>query len=70
MITIYGGWPTRGVRILWLLEEMGLPYAMRPVDIRQRGSDAEFMAVNPAGFLPVMVDGDVRMVESKPSWSI
>jgi glutathione S-transferase len=64
MITIYGGWPTRGVRILWLLEEMGLPYAMRPVDIRQRGSDAEFMAVNPAGFLPVMVDGDVRMVES------
>ncbi|HLZ84569.1 MAG TPA: hypothetical protein VKQ54_13470 [Caulobacteraceae bacterium] len=54
MITVYGGWPTRSFRVLWLLEEMGVPYALHAVDIRSRGADSEFQAINPAGFLPAL----------------
>ena len=64
MIVVFGGWPTRSQRVMWLLEEMGLPYELRPVDIRNRAADTEFLDVNPAGFLPVLREGDVAMVES------
>ena len=64
MITIFGGWPTRSQRVIWLLEEMGVPYELRPVDIRNRAADSEFVDLNPARFLPVLRDGDVTMVES------
>ena len=64
MIVVYGGWPTRAVRVVWLLEELGLAYEVRPVDIRKRAENPEFMAINPAGFLPAIEDGAVRMVKS------
>jgi len=63
MITVYG--EGRGLRVVWLLEEMGLPYTLRPVDLfKGAEKDPEFMAVNPGGFIPAMTDGDVTMVES------
>jgi glutathione S-transferase len=63
MITLYG--EGRGFRVAWLLEEMGLPYRMRPVDLLDGvDNDHEFLAVNPAGFIPAIVDGDTVMVES------
>jgi glutathione S-transferase len=37
---------------------------VHPVDLRQRRDNAEFMAINPAGFLPALQDGDVTMVDS------
>jgi glutathione S-transferase len=50
---------------VWLLEEMGLPYQLRPVDLLAGvENDTEFLAVNPAGFIPAIRDGDVTMVES------
>jgi glutathione S-transferase len=63
MITVFG--EGRGFRVVWLLEEMGLAYRLRPVDLMARGEgDAEFLAVNPAGFIPAIQDGDITMVES------
>jgi glutathione S-transferase len=63
MITVFG--EGRGFRVVWLLEEMGLPYRLRPVDLLAGvEEDAEFLAVNPAGFIPAIRDGDVTMVES------
>lgn len=63
MITVWG--EGRGFRVVWLLEEMGLPYRLRPVDLLAgAGKDPEFLAVNPAGFIPAVTDGDVTMVES------
>lgn len=63
MITVYG--EGRGFRVAWLLEEMGLAYRLRPVDLLHGlENDTEFLAVNPAGFIPTIVDGDVTMVES------
>lgn len=63
MITVFG--EGRGFRVIWLLEEMGLPYRLRPVDLLVGvENDPEFLAINPAGFIPALVDGDVTMVES------
>jgi len=63
LITVYG--EGRGFRVVWLLEEMGLPYRLRPVDLLAGvEEDAEFLAINPAGFIPALQAGDVTMVES------
>jgi len=63
MITVFG--EGRGFRVVWLLEEMGLPYRLRPVDLLAGvQNDAECLAINPAGFIPAIQDGDVTMVES------
>lgn len=63
MITLYG--EGRGFRVAWLMEEMGLPYRLRSVDLLDGvENDSEFLAINPAGFIPAIVDGDTIMVES------
>ena len=63
MISVFG--EGRGFRVVWLLEEMGLPYRLRPVDLLAGvENDAEFLAINPAGFIPAIQDGEVTMVES------
>jgi glutathione S-transferase len=63
MITVFG--EGRGFRVIWLLEEMGLPYRLRPVDLNAGvQNDPEFLAINPAGFIPALQDGEVTMVES------
>src|SRR5207344_2936610 len=63
MITVFG--EGRGFRVVWLLEEMELAYQLRPVDLLAGvEEDAEFLAINPAGFIPAIQDGDITMVES------
>ena len=63
MITVWG--EGRGFRVVWLLEEMGLPYRLRPVDLFAGvENDPEFLAINPAGFIPAIEDGGAIMVES------
>jgi glutathione S-transferase len=63
MITVWG--EGRGFRVVWLLEEMGLAYRLRPVDLFAGAeNDPEFMAINPGGFIPALVDGEAVMVES------
>ena len=63
MITVYG--EGRGFRVVWLLEEMGLPYRLRDVDMLAGvENDPEFLAINPAGFIPAIDDGGTIMVES------
>ena len=63
MITVWG--EGRGFRVVWLLEEMGLPYRVRQVDMLAGAEkDPEFLAINPAGYIPAIQDGDVAMVES------
>src|ERR1700759_921482 len=63
MLTIYG--EGRGFRPIWLLEEMGIPYRLRPVDLLAGvENDPEFLAINPGGFIPALQDGDTVLVES------
>jgi len=63
MLTVWG--EGRGFRVIWLLEEMGIPYRLRDVNLLEDiTKDTEFLAVNPGGFIPALTDGDVTMVES------
>lgn len=63
MITVFG--EGRGFRVVWLLEEMGLAYRLRPVDLLDGvEQDIEFLEINPAGFIPAIRDGETIMVES------
>ncbi|MBD8909354.1 glutathione S-transferase family protein [Methylorubrum zatmanii] len=64
MITVFHAPRTRSLRVLWMLEEMGLPYEVRPVDFPCHRADAEFMRLNPAGSIPLLTDGDVAISES------
>ncbi len=64
MITVWGGQTSRSIRVVWVLEEMGLPYRVRQVDMLAAEQDPEFLAVNPADYIPAIQDGDVVMAES------
>ena len=65
MLKLYGAPPTRAIRAIWLLNELGLEYEQVPVDLMQgENRRPEFMAVNPVGKVPVLVDGDTVLTES------
>ena len=64
MITVWGGQTSRSIRVVWLLEEMGLPYRVRHVDMLAAEQNPEFLAINPANYIPAIQDGSVAMVES------
>lgn len=66
MITLYWCAQTRASRILWLLEEMALPYQLQAVDVRsaEAKADKEFRAASPMGKVPAIADGDVRLADS------
>jgi glutathione S-transferase len=62
---LYGTPPTRALRVVWLLNELGLEYEMLPVDVLQGETRTEdFLALNPAAKVPVLVDGSVVVTES------
>ena len=65
MITIYGKVRSRAPRVLWLADEIGLDYQHVPTDHRAgEAKEPEFLAINPNGKIPVLVDGDLTLVES------
>jgi glutathione S-transferase len=64
MITVWGGQTSRSLRVVWLLEEMGVAYRIRQVDMLAAEKDPAWLAVNPGDFLPAIQDGEVTMVES------
>ncbi|MFZ1429861.1 MAG: glutathione S-transferase family protein [Geminicoccaceae bacterium] len=59
MYILYGGDFTRSVLVQWILEEGGLEYELRKIDIlKAEHRTAEFLAINPAGLVPVMITPD------------
>lgn len=66
MITVWGRRNSGNVqKVLWALEELGLPYGREPVGGSFGGNrDADYLAMNPMGLVPVIRDGDVTMFES------
>jgi glutathione S-transferase len=65
MITIYHLGVSQSDRIVWLMEELELPYQLEWFD---RGPDGlappEYLALHPAGTAPVVKDGDRVLTES------
>ncbi|HEY3793827.1 MAG TPA: glutathione S-transferase [Bradyrhizobium sp.] len=64
MITLYHCHAARSFRPLWMLEELGLPYALKMLPFPPRVFAKEYMALNPLGTIPLLIDGDTRMTES------
>jgi glutathione S-transferase len=63
MIKLYFAPRTRSVRILWLLEELELPYELERVDFQPPAKNF-FAQRTPLGKLPTIEDDDVIMCES------
>lgn len=64
MITIYHVPRTRSARVIWLCEELDLPYEVVPVDFSpEYRKSAEWRRLNPIGKVPAMTDLDA---EGKP----
>jgi glutathione S-transferase len=59
-----GGSKPRSFRPLWTLEEMQLPYELKMLPFPPRALAKEYLAVNPLGTIPLLIDGDTRMTES------
>ena len=65
MIKLYGQVRSRASRCLWALEEIGVPYELVPIDTNKGDNDKpEFLAINPNGRIPALVDGDLKLFES------
>ncbi len=66
MIIVHHLNESRSQRILWLLEELGLPYEIRDYrrDQTTRLAPPELMAIHPLGKSPVITDGDTVVHES------
>jgi glutathione S-transferase len=57
--------PTRSIRARWTLQELGIPFDAEVVNLMAgEHRSPEFLALNPAGKLPVLVDGDLVLNES------
>lgn len=64
MITLYHCVSARSFRPLWMLEELGLPYALKVLPFPPRLDAPQYLEVNPLGTIPAFHDGATRMTES------
>lgn len=66
MITVHHLNNSRSQRILWLLEELGLPYELKQYqrDAKTNLAPPELKAINPLGKSPVIEDGPHVLIES------
>src|SRR4051812_20596001 len=56
---------TRSNRPRWMLEELGVPYELVRLDPKKGDNKTpEYLAINPTGKVPALVDGEVKMFES------
>ncbi|MBX3188969.1 MAG: glutathione S-transferase family protein [Labilithrix sp.] len=56
---------SRAANVVWMLEEVGQPYELSPVDIMKGAHKApDVVALNPMGKLPILTDGDAVVTES------
>ncbi|MDR2852233.1 MAG: glutathione S-transferase family protein [Burkholderiaceae bacterium] len=56
---------SRAVTAQWMLDECGAQYDIVPIDLRKREHKTPaFLAINPAGKLPALVDGRARIFET------
>ena len=64
-LTIYGSPRSRTMRVLWMAEELGLDYEHVPYEANDPVLKSEaFLALNPAGAIPTVVDDGHALSES------
>ncbi len=56
---------SRAANVVWTLEEVGVPYELRYVDLMAGAHKApEILALNPMGKLPILIDGEIVVTEA------
>lgn len=64
-VTLYHHPFSRASKVVWMLEEAGVDYELRWVDLMAGAHKTpEFLKLNPMGKLPVLVDGEALVTES------
>lgn len=64
-IKLYEFPPTRSIRVRWALQELGIEFEAITVNmLAGEHQSPGFLKLNPAGKLPVLVDGDLVLTES------
>ncbi len=61
---LHHGSGTRSVRVLWVLEELGVAHELHTVLFPARMRQPEFLRINPLGSLPAFAHGEAFMTES------
>ncbi|GGJ04482.1 glutathione S-transferase [Shewanella hanedai] len=65
MIKLYGVPRSRSLRVSWALEELGLDWQYHFIDFAKGDSRSDaFLAVNPCGKVPALVENDLVITES------
>lgn len=65
MVRVYGVTASRTLRVLWMLEELGVAYEHVKTNFASGDTrTAEFLKLNPNGHIPVLVDGTTVLWES------
>jgi glutathione S-transferase len=64
VVKIYGVRQSRAMRCLWAAEELDIPYESIPISFSGDSRKPEFLAINPNGHVPALVDGDLKLFES------
>jgi len=64
-ITLYHSPASRAFTAYWMLEELGVPFSVKTVDIRKGEQKAPaYLKLNPAGKVPTLTDGEVVVSEN------
>ncbi|BCW88535.1 Glutathione S-transferase GST-6.0 [Alphaproteobacteria bacterium SO-S41] len=64
MFKVFHAAGSRALRVVWLLEELGLPYEIVKVNFPARLRDKPYLELNPSGTVPALADGDLLLTES------
>lgn len=66
MITLHHLANSQSFRIIWLFEELGIPYELKTYqrDGKTSLAPAEYKALHPAGTAPVITDGELALAET------
>jgi len=62
--TLYGISSSRAFRSIWAIEEIGIDYDHVPTSFTEESKSPEYLAVNPNGRIPALVDDGVSLFES------
>jgi glutathione S-transferase len=62
---LYEFGPTRSIRVRWMLQELGVDFDAVSVNLpRREHCSPDFLELNPAAKVPVLIDGDLVLNES------
>jgi len=64
MLKLYGIPRSRTARVIWMLEELQIPYENVPVSFIEESRKPEYLKINPNGHIPALQDGDLTLFES------